>query len=68
MALAAYLRSNGFASGEGATSKPQKTSPIKGRPTNPKDALLHWCYMKTKSYVSRLVELSSIKNYHYFKC
>lgn len=31
---------------------PAKTSPINGRPTNPKDALLHWCFMKTKSYVS----------------
>lgn len=36
----------------GDNQKPVKTSPIKGRPTNAKDALLHWCYMKTKSYVS----------------
>lgn len=48
MALAAYF---GTSSGVGlATIK--KSSPIKGRPTNAKDALLHWCYMKTKNYVS----------------
>lgn len=39
---------------DGALSKPVKSSPIKGRPSNPKDALLHWCYMKTKAYVSIL--------------
>ncbi|KAG9509355.1 Smoothelin [Fragariocoptes setiger] len=31
-------------------------SPIKGRPTNAKDALLHWCYMKTKDYDNVRIE------------
>lgn len=51
MALAAYFGVSGLASS--VASPMQKSSPIKGRPTNPKDALLHWCYMKTRSYVSR---------------
>lgn len=49
MALAAHFESSGIA---GGVVKSTKTSPIKGRPTNAKDALLHWCYMKTRNYVS----------------
>ena len=60
MALAAHFGAKaagggGGGCGEGimaASERPAKTSPVKGRPTNPKDALLHWCYMKTRSYVS----------------
>lgn len=48
MALAAHFGSSEVA------SKQAKSSPIKGRPTNAKDALLHWCYMKTRNYVSIL--------------
>lgn len=46
-------------------SKPVKSSPIKGRPTNPKDALLHWCYIKTKNYVSiRLNAIMLVLNWN----
>lgn len=52
MALAAHFGVSALGSGAGI-AKQSKTSPVKGRPTNAKDALLHWCYMKTRNYVSR---------------
>lgn len=56
MALAAHFGSSGVAAAVQSPSKQVKTSPIKGRPTNAKDALLHWCYMKTRNYVSIIIK------------
>lgn len=51
MALATQLGATSLKEAlAGSTSAPKKTSPIEGRPTNPKDALLHWCFMKTRNY------------------
>lgn len=56
MALAARFGPSSSSQLSSASCRPAKTSPIKGRPTNPKDALLHWCYMKTRSYDNVYVE------------
>lgn len=52
MALAAQFGRAVAASG----CQQAKSCPVKGHPKTPKEALLHWCYMKTRNYDNVYIE------------